>query len=70
MSKFNIRFLGDVGGWQEQTVKILKLTAEVTYMNFSCRLIFIYEDVNGTHPTPAPPGQQASYLYVCLPFLV
>lgn len=70
MSKFSIRILGYVGGGQEQTVKILKLKAEVTCMHFSCRLIFIYEDVNGTHPIPAPPGQQASYLHVCLPFLV
>lgn len=63
MSKFNIRFLGDVGGGQEQTVKILKLKAEVTYMHFSCQLICIYEDANGTHPIH-------TYLYVCLSFLV
>lgn len=70
MSKFNIRILGEVGG-QEQSVKILKAKAEVKlYTHFSCRLIFIYEDGNETHPISAPTGQQASYLYVCLPFLV
>lgn len=71
MSKFSIRILGEVGQCQEQTVKILNVEAEVkVYTHFSCRLIFICEDVNETHPIPAPTGQQASYLYVCLRFLV
>lgn len=45
MSKSNIRILAEAGGGQQQSVKILKVQAEVKlYTYFSCRLLFIYED--------------------------
>lgn len=34
MSKFNIRILGEVGGGQEQTVKILSVEAEAVIHTF------------------------------------
>lgn len=64
MSKSNIRILAEAGGGQQQSVKILKVQAEVKlYTYFSCRLLFIYEDWMKLIPSLL---LQDSSLHVCM----
>ena len=67
MSKFKAKIIGEIGGGQEQTVKILKVKAEVRVIHaFLPQTDLIYEDMSETHPRSCP-YRIASFIFVCMP---
>lgn len=67
MSKFKAKIIGEVGGGQKQTVKILKVKAEVRVIYaFLPQTDLIYEVVSETHPSSCS-YRIASFILVCMP---
>lgn len=67
MAKFKAKIIGETGGGQEQTVKILKVKAEVRVIHALLpQTDLIYEDVSKTHPHSCS-YRTAGFIFVCMP---
>lgn len=67
MSKFKAKIIGEIGEGQEQTIKILKVKAEVRVIHgFLPQTDLIFEDVSETHPHSCS-YRIASFIFVCMP---
>lgn len=67
MAKFKAKIIGEIGGGQEQTVKILKVKAEVRVIHAILpQTDLIYEDVSETHPHSCS-YRTPSFIFVCMP---
>lgn len=67
MSKFKAKIIGEIGGRQKTTDKILKVKAKVRVIHaFLPQTDLIYEDLSETHPRSCS-YRIASFIFVCMP---